>query len=149
MGVNMILMAFAAAALMQWTGPRTEEYRGPGNFCGGGYRVHLARGDRALILPQDTGGQGTRLVLAGREVNIRSGERPRPGPVVRRYRGSDVTQQSQGAGIGYSVGDDTPFGLSISSTAFRGFKSDRWFFNQANFDADADSGGPCLAAFSH
>jgi hypothetical protein len=73
----MILLALAAAATAQWTGPPTVEYRGPGNFCGGGYRVLLARGDRALVLPQDTGSQGVRLVLAGREVNVLCGWLPR------------------------------------------------------------------------
>ena len=145
----MILTALAAAALMQWTGPRTEEYLGPGNFCGGGYRVHLARGDRALVLPQDTGGQGVRLVLAGREVNIRSGGRPGPGPVVLRYAGSSVIQQRDGDAIAYVIADETPFGLSVTSSAFHGFKSDRWFFNRANFAADSDAGAQGLAAYSH
>jgi len=145
----MILTALAAAALMQWTGAHTEEYRGPGNFCGGGYRVHLARGDRALVLPQDTGGQAVRLLLAGREVNVRSGTRPQPGPVVLRYGGSSVIQQRDDGGVSYVVADETPFGLGIASPAFRGFKADRWFFNQANFSADADQGVQCLAAFSY
>ena len=100
----MILLALALAAQGQWTGPRTEEYRGPGNFCGGGYRVALTRGERALVLPQDTGGQGVRLVLSGGEVNIRSGARPEPGRVVMRYRGGTaVTQQSDGGAHGESA----------------------------------------------
>ena len=91
----MILLALAAAAAMQWTGPRTVEYNGPGYFCGGGYAIHLAQGDRALILPQGHGGaQGTRLVLAGREVNVWNGAPPQPGPMVLRYPGGAVTQQA-------------------------------------------------------
>ena len=75
----MILLALAAAAQAQWTGPRTLEYRGPGNFCGGGYAISLAPGDRALVLPQGQAPQATRLVIGGREVNIRTGARPEPG----------------------------------------------------------------------
>lgn len=145
----MIMMALAAAALAQWTGPRTEEYRGPGNFCGGGYRVALARGDRALVLPQDTGGQGVRLVLAGREVNVRSGARPEPGRIVMHYRGgTHVTQQSDG-GISYIIADQTSFALRVTSDAFRGFPRDSWFFNKANFAEGSDEGARCLSAYSH
>src|SRR5437588_8047488 len=146
----MILLALALAAQGQWTGPRTEEYRGPGNFCGGGYRVSLARGDRALVLPQDTGGQGVRLVLAGREVNIHSGARPEPGRVVIHYRGGTaVTEQSDGGGVTYLVADQTSFALRVTSDAFHGFKSDRWFFTKANFAEDSDQGASCLSAYSY
>lgn len=145
----MILLALVAAALSQWTGPRTEEYRGPGDYCGGGYRIFLARGDRALVLPQDTGGQGTRLVLAGREVNIHSGARREPGRAVFHYRGSVVLQQNDGGGVAYLISDDTPFGLRITSDSFRGFKNDGWFFNKANFASGSDEGARCLAAFSN
>src|SRR6476469_10645980 len=100
----MILLAFTAAFLAQWTGPRTEEYAGPGYFCGGGYAIRLARGDRALILPQGQGAQGARIVLAGREVNIWSGARREAGPVVVRYRGSAVTQSQGEPGVAYVVG---------------------------------------------
>lgn len=146
----MILLALAVAAATQWTGPRTEEYRGPGNFCGGGYRVLLARGDRALVLPQDTGGQGVRLVLAGREVNVRSGARPEPGRVVMHYRGgAAVTQVKDGGEIAYVVSDQTPYGLRVTSAAFRGFKADRWFFAKANLAVDSDEGAHCLSAYSY
>ena len=146
----MILLALALAAQGQWTGPRTEEYRGPGNFCGGGYRVSLARGDRALVLPQDTGGQGVRLVLAGREVNIHSGARPEPGRVVMHYRGGTaVTQQGNGGEVDYVVADQTSFALRVTSGAFRGFKRDSWFFAKANFAEDSDQGVRCLAAYSN
>ena len=147
----MSLLAFALAVQGQWTGPRTEEYRGPGNFCGGGYRVLLGRGERALVLPQDTGGQGVRLVLAGgREVNIHSGVRPEAGPVVMRYRGGTaVTQQHDGADVAYVVADQTSFALAVTSTAFRGFKRDGWFFTKANFAEDSDRDARCLAAFSN
>src|SRR3954451_24459878 len=118
----MILLAFAAAAAIQWTGPRTEEYNGPGLFCGGGYAIHLAQGDRALILPQGRGAQGARLVLAGREVNVWNGAPPQPGPLVLRFPGGAVTQQTQGANIAYTVSDETEFGLRLMSGAFRGFK---------------------------
>ena len=147
----MILLALALAAQGQWTGPRTEEYRGPGYFCGGGYRVSLARGERALVLPQDTGGQGVRLVLAGgREVNIHSGVRPEPGPVVMHYRGGTaVTQQNDGGGVAYVVADQTSFALAVTSNAFRGFKRDGWFFTKANFAEDSDRDARCLAAYSY
>jgi hypothetical protein len=145
----MILFALALAAQAQWTGPRTVEYRGPGNFCGGGYRVALTRGERALVLPQATGGQGARLVLSGGEVNIHSGVRPESGPVVIRYRGGTaVTQQGDG-GVSYVVADQTSFALRVTSSAFRGFKRDRWFFTKANFAEDSDQGARCLAAFSY
>lgn len=146
----MILLAFAAAALTQWTGPRTVEFRGPGYFCGGGYAVHLAKGDRALILPQGQAPQATRLVLAGREVNIVTGARPEPGKVVLRYGGSAVTQHSDGGGgIAYVVSDQTPYGLKITSGAFHGFKGDGWFFTKANFAGGADEKVSCLSAYSY
>jgi hypothetical protein len=146
----MILLALALAAQGQWTGPRTEEYRGPGNFCGGGYRVALGRGERALVLPQDTGGQGVRLVLSGGEVNIHSGVRPEPGRVVMRYRGGTaVTQQGAGRDTAYVVADQTSFALAVTSAAFRGFPRDRWFFAKANFVDDSDKGARCLAAYSN
>jgi len=146
----MILLALALAAQGQWTGPRTEEYRGPGNFCGGGYRVALTRGERALVLPQDTGGQGVRLVLSGGEVNIHSGVRPQPGPVVMHYPGgTSVRQQGDGAATSYVVADETTFALGVTSNAFRGFKRDRWFFTKANFAEDSDRDASCLAAYSY
>src|SRR5437763_4898129 len=93
----MILLALALAAQGQWTGPRTEEYRGPGNYCGGGYRVSLARGERALLLPQDTGGQAVRLVLSRGEVNSHTGVRAEPGRAVMHHRGGTaVSQGSEG-----------------------------------------------------
>jgi hypothetical protein len=145
----MVLMILAAAALAQWTGPRTEEYRGPGYFCGGGYAIQLARGDRALILPQGQAPQATRLVLGGREVNIRTGAQREPGHVVLKYGGSAVTQQNDGGGIAYTVSDETPYGLRLTSDAFRGFKSDGWFFAKAKFAAGADERVDCLAAYSN
>jgi hypothetical protein len=146
----MILWALAAAAAAQWTGPRTEEYRGPGNYCGGGYAIHLSKGERALTLPQDTGGQGVRLVLGGGEVNIHSGVRPQPGKAVMRYRGGTVvTQQNEGEGVAYIVADQTNFALAVTSNAFRGFRRDGWFFTKANFASGADEGARCLAAFSY
>ena len=146
----MFLWIAAAAALQgQWTGPHTEEYRGPGYFCGGGYAIHLLRGDRALILPQDTGGQGARLVLAGHEVNVHSGVRPEAGPVVVHYRGSAVTQQRDGAGVAYSVSDRTDFALRLTSDAFRGYKRDGWFFTRANFSSSAEESVRCLATESY
>src|SRR6185312_1695226 len=122
----MILLALALAAQGQWTGPHTEEYKGPGYFCGGGYAIHLARGDRALILPQSaTGGvQGARLVLAGREVNIWSSAPHEPGLVVIRFGGTAVTEQNERGQVSYTVSDQTDFGLHLTSDAFRGFKRD-------------------------
>ena len=147
----MILLALAAAAAAQWTGPHTEEYRGPGYFCGGGYAIRLARGDRALILPQGQGAQGARIVLAGREVNIWSGARREAGPVVMRYRGAAVTQSQGEPGVAYVVGDqsDSAFALRLTSDAFRGFKRDGWFFAKANFADGIDDRVQCLAAQSY
>jgi hypothetical protein len=146
----MILLALALAAQGQWTGPRTEEYKGPGNFCGGGYRVVLGKGERALVLPQDTGGQGVRLVLSRGEVNIHTGVRPEQGRVVMHYRGGTaVTQQSDGGGTSYVVADQTSFALGVTSSVFKGFKRDGWFFTKANFAEDSDRGARCLAAFSY
>jgi len=146
----MILLTLAAAAALQWTGPRTVEYSGPGYFCGGGYAVHLARGDRALILPQGHGGaQGARLILAGREVNVWNSAPPQPGPLVMRYPGGGVTQQREGGATAYTVSDGTDFGLHLTSDAFRGFKNDRWFFNKADFRDGIDNRVQCLAAVSY
>jgi hypothetical protein len=145
----MILLAFAAAALAQWTGPRTEEYNGPGFFCGGGYAIRLGPGDRALVLPQGRGAQGVRLVLGGREVNVWSGAHPVAGRPVVTYRGSAVTQQTDGALTAYTVSDETDFALRLTSDAFRGFNRDRWFFANANFAAGSDQTVPCLAARSY
>jgi hypothetical protein len=146
----MILLALALAAQGQWTGPRTEEYRGPGNYCGGGYRVSLGKGERALVLPQDTGGQAVRLVLSRGEVNIHSGVRSEPGRVVMHYRGGTaVSQQNGDGGVSYLVADQTSFALGVASTAFRGFKSDGWFFTKANFAEDSDRGANCLSAYSY
>ena len=148
----MILLTIAAAAAMQWTGPRTVEYTGPGYFCGGGYAVRLARGDRALILPQGHGGaQGARVVLGGREVNVLSGAPREPGPVLVRYRGAAVTLASSGPGVAYTVSDqtDSAFALRLTSDAFRGFKRDGWFFSRANFSDGVDDRVPCLAARSY
>jgi hypothetical protein len=149
MGANMILLALAAAAAAQWTGPRTEEYKGPGYFCGGGYAVHLTKGERAMILPQGQAPQATRLVLSGGEVNILTGARKEPGKVVLRYGGSAVIEQNDGAGVTYLISDETPYGLRITSDAFRGFRRDTWFFSKAKFAEGADERVPCLSAYSY
>src|ERR1700740_3388789 len=96
----MIVIALAAAALLQWTGPRTEQSRGSRYFCGGGYRVQLGSGERALVLPQSqtAGVQSVRLVLSHGEVNIWSGARAEPGRIVLRYRETAVTEQNGGDG---------------------------------------------------
>jgi hypothetical protein len=147
----MILLALALAVQGQWTGPHTEEYQGPGYFCGGGYAIHLAKGDRALILPQSAtaGVQGARLVLAGREVNVWSGASHAPGRIVVRYGGTIVNEQSNGPQVQYTVSDETDFGLRLTSDAFRGFKRDGWFFAKANFTNGIDDRVRCLAAYSY
>ena len=147
----MILLALAAAATMQpqWTGPRTVQYEGPGYYCGGGYAIHLGRRELALILPQGHGPQATRLVLSQGEVNILTGARMEPGRVVSRRRGTIVTEQGSGEGIAYLVGDETPYGLRIMSSAFKGYKRDGWFFAKANFQSDADQTTNCLSARSY
>ena len=145
----MILLALALLAQGQWTGPRTEEYQGPGYFCGGGYAVHLAKGERALILPQGQAPQATRLVLSGGEVNILTGAHREPGKVVLRYGGSAVTEQSDAGGVAYIISDQTPYGLRVTSDAFRGFKRDSWFFSKAKFAEGADDRVQCLSAYSY
>ena len=147
----MILLSLAAFAAAQWTGPRTEEYRGPGYFCGGGYAIHLIRGDRALVLPQSAsaGVQGVRLVLAGREVNVWSGASREGGRLVMRYGGTAVTEQNDGGQISYVVNDRTDFALRLTSEGFRGFKNDGWFFVRANFSSAAENRVQCLAAVSY
>lgn len=144
----MILIAMAAATLLQWTGPRTVEYVGPGYYCGGGYRVMLAPGDRALVLPQGHAPQATRLVLGGREVNITTGAAPEPGKVVIHDGAAAVTEHKVGAGVSYMVSDDTPYGLRVASGSFRGFTRDRWFFTKTVFDDGGDE-NDCLSARSH
>ena len=145
----MILLALAAAAAaQQWTGPMTVEYNGPGNYCGGGYAIHLGRGERALILPQGHGPQATRLVLSHGEVNILTGARMEAGRVVSKRPGVIVTEQGASDGVAYLVGDETPYALRIKSSAFRGYKRDAWFFTKANFRSDADQTSNCLSARS-
>jgi len=145
----MILMTLAAAALAQWTGPRTVEYTGPGYYCGGGYAIHLTRGERALVLPQGHGPQATRLVLSQGEVNILTGVRTAPGRIVQHYGGSAVTEENDGGGVAYLISDETPYGLRIVSSTFHGFKKDRWFFLKANFASNADETTNCLSAYSN
>jgi len=145
----MILLALAAAALAQWTGPRTEEYTGPGYFCGGGYAVRLAGGDRALVLPQGRGAQGVRFVLSGHEVNVWSGAQQMPGPVVVHYGSAAVTQQSNAGAVTYTVVDQTDFALRLTRDAFLGYKRDGWFFSRADFADGADQRVPCLTARSY
>lgn len=147
----MIFLALAAVTAAQWTGPHTEEYRGPGYFCGGGYAIHLLKGDRALVLPQSAsaGVQGVRLVLGGREVNLWSGAPRESGHVVVRYGGTIVSEQNGGPAVQYTVSDQTDFALQLTSQNFRGFRNDGWFFARANFSAAAESHVHCLAAVSY
>ncbi|HEX3677595.1 MAG TPA: hypothetical protein VHU79_09430 [Sphingomicrobium sp.] len=146
----MILMALAAAAL-QWTGPRTEQYSGPGYFCGGGYRVQLGSGERALVLPQSqtAGVQSVRLVLSHGEINVWSGARAEPGHIVLRYRDTAVTEHNGGGAVSYIISNTTPYGLRLTSDSFRGFKQDKWFFSHANFSSGAENAVPCLSAYSY
>lgn len=147
----MILLAIAAAAVAQWTGPRTEEYVGPGYFCGGGYLIKLMNGDRALVLPQSASGgvQGVRLVLDGREVNLWGSAPRQQGTVVQRLGSTTISQRSYGPSLEYTVADDTDFAIRVTSQAFRGYRRDSWFFTRANFRANADDHVPCLAASSY
>jgi hypothetical protein len=147
----MIALALALAVQGQWTGPHTEQYTGPGYFCGGGYAIHLAKGDRALILPQsaNAGVQGARLIIGGREVNVWNSAPHEAGRVVIRYGGTAVTQQNEGSQVAYTVSDQTDFGLHLTSDYFRGFKRDGWFFAKANFTNGADDRVRCLAAYSY
>ena len=147
----MILFTLAAIAAAQWTGPRTEEYRGPGFFCGGGYAIHLLKGDRALVLPQSAsaGVQGVRLVLGGREVNVWNGASRAGGRLVMRFGGTAVTEQVDGGQTSYAINDQTDFALRLTSDGFHGFKRDGWFFTRANFSSNAENRVRCLAAVSY
>jgi hypothetical protein len=146
----MIALMLAAAAQLSWTGPRTEQYSGPGFFCGGGYRVQLLRGDRALILPQGSEIQGARLVLSGREVNVWTGAHREAGRLVSSYGPTEVTQQQDDRGIvSYIVSNDTDFGLRLTSDAFHGYKQDKWFFTRVKFSQAAENSVQCLAAYSY
>jgi hypothetical protein len=147
----MILLALALLAQGQWTGPHTEEYEGPGYFCGGGYAIHLLKGDRALVLPQSAsvGVQGVRIVLGGREVNLWSGAPPENGRLVIHYGETAVTEQDSGQAVRYTVSDQTDFTLRLTSDAFHGFAHDTWFFARANFSSAAENSVHCLAAVSY
>lgn len=147
----MIPFALAAAALLQWTGPHTVQYAGPGFYCGGDYRIELGTGERALILPQsETGGvQSTRLVLSHGEVNVWSGARAEAGRVVSHYGDFAVIEQDDGQSVAYLITNQTPYGLRLTSSAFRGFKQDKWFFGNADFASGSDHEVPCLAAYSY
>lgn len=147
----MLLLLLAAAVAAQWTGPHTEEYQGPGYFCGGGYAIRLARGDRALVLPQSAsaGIQGVRLVLGGREVNLWSGTPRQSGRIVARYGETVVTEHNNAETVRYSVSDSTAFALELTSSGFRGFANDRWFFARADFSSAAEQHVHCLAATSY
>ena len=142
----MILLALLAA--QSWA-PHTIEYSGPGNFCGGGYRIALGERERALTLPQGHGPQATRLVVSGGEVNVHTGATAEPGKVVLRFHDGVVTQVSDGSGVAYVVSNATPYGLRLTSDAFRGFKSDSWFFRKAHFAEGSDEGVDCLAGRSY
>ena len=141
----MILLALLAA--QSWA-PHTIEYVGPGDFCGGGYRIALAERERALILPQGHGPQATRLVVSGGEVNVHTGAASEPGKVVVRFHNGLVTQVGDGSEIAYVVSNDTPYGLRLTSSAFRGFKADYWFFRKAHFEEGSDQGVDCLTGRS-
>ena len=90
-----------------------------------------------------------RLVLSHGEVNVWSGARAEPGQVVLRYRETAVTEHSGSGGISYIISNDTPYGLRLTSDAFRGFAKDKWFFSHANFASGAENAVPCLSAFSN
>jgi hypothetical protein len=142
----MILLALLA---VQSFAPHTVEYTGPGNFCGGGYRIALGERERALILPQGHAPQATMLVMSGGEVSVHTGAPSETGKVVAHYRGGTVTQVSDGGGTAYLVSDETPYALRLTSDAFRGFKSDGWFFRKADFSANSEKGGSCLSGRSY
>lgn len=143
----MILLTLAAtAALTQWSREGQEIYTGPGWFCGGGYRVHLSAHDRVVAQPQAGGAAGAQLRLSGRQISIWTGVQDGAGPVVFRFRGGAIRQANDGPNIVYSVTDQTPYGVRVTSDGFRGFKRDSWFFSRANFDADQEEAVRCLAA---
>ena len=143
----MILITLAAAAaLTQWSREGQEVYTGPGWFCGGGYRVHLSAHDRVVAQPQAGGAAGAQLRLSGRQVSVWTGVQGGAGPVVSRGGGGGRHQAPDGPDMVYSVTDETPYGVRVTSDGFRGFKRDAWFFSRANFDADAEEAVRCLAA---
>ena len=126
---------------------RVERVRDPAiDVAGDDYDVVRPLGP---TLDRDHGGaQGARLVLAGREVNVWNGAPQQPGPMVLRYPGGAVTQQTDDGRIAYTVNNETEFGLRLTSDAFHGYKQDRWFFSRANF-AQGSEQVPCLAARSY
>ena len=68
----------------------------------------------------------------------------------KRYRGGTaVTQENDGPRVAYVVADQTSFALAVTSSAFRGFKRDGWFFTKANFAEDSDRAARCLSAYSY
>lgn len=143
----MILLTLAAgAALAQWSREGQEIYTGPGWFCGGGYRVHLAPRDRVVAQPQAGGAAGAQLRINGRQVSIWTGVQGGSGPAVSHFRGGLVRQANDGPNIVYTISDQTPYGVRVTSDAFRGFKQDAWFFSRANFDSDQEEAVRCLAA---
>jgi hypothetical protein len=82
-------------------------------------------------------------------VNVRNGGPPQPGRMVAQFAGGAVTQQDDGTHIAYIISDETDYALHVTSEAFRGFKSDAWFFRHADFRSDADQQADCLAARSY
>jgi hypothetical protein len=143
----MFLLTLAAtAALTQWSREGQEIYTGPGWFCGGGYRIHLSTRDRVVAQPQAGGAAGAQLQLNGHQVSIWTGVQGGPGPVVSRFRGGVIHQGNDGPNVVYTVSDQTPYGVRVTSDAFRGFKRDAWFFSRANFDSDQEEAVRCLAA---
>jgi hypothetical protein len=142
----MILLTLAAAAAAQLSASGPEIYAGPGHFCGGGYSVRLSARDRVTVQPQAGGGAGAQLNLAGHEVSIWSGAPREPGRIVLKLRGGRVVERNDGGRTFYTVSDQTPYGLRVTSDGFRGFKRDGWFFSRANFSEGAEETVRCLAA---
>ena len=66
--------------------------------------------------------------------------------MVFRFRRGAIHQANDGSNIVYSITDETPYGVRVTSDGFRGFKRDSWFFSRANFDAGAEEAVHCLAA---
>ena len=145
----MIAMALAAAAQLHWTGPHTVQYNGPGYFCGDGYRVQLARGERVEVLPQSPGIPSAKLILAHGEIDVWSGAQAEHGRTVLRHPGSTVTEQGDGASVSYFISNGSPYGIRLTSGAFHGFARDKWLFAHANFSSEDDHGDGCLASVSY
>jgi hypothetical protein len=60
-----------------------------------------------------------------------------------------VTEQGDGSSVSYFISNGSPYGLRMTSAAFRGFARDKWLFAHANFSSEAEDGASCLSGVSY